>query len=264
MSLLGDIRNQKHKPDHARGLVHGQPGTGKTTLIGTMAELGPMLYMYVKGEEGIGSLTGIKGEENLTVHRLGSLTGNPVQEVEAFYYDLLSGDHEYVTVAIESVSALQSMVKKHLLRQPFDEPARERPATDYAFWGALNDWFTDFFTFWFGLASSTNKRPVHVVMTSQTKATDDAEGQAKMQPDLNRGPLGPALTRPDQILYTHMTEDPEDWEKQLHVVRLKPSDSVAAKTRCAPEVAERLPEVMGTQNRPNLPAYLRLAGVAGV
>jgi len=260
MSLLGDISGQKYVPDHARILIHGQPGTGKTTLSGTIAELGKTLYLYVAGEEGVNSLAGSPHSKNLIMHKVRN-----VREFEVLWSDLHKGDHAYDCVVIESVSALQTMVKKHLLKHPMDEPyTGDRPATDFAFWGGLGDWFTDFFTFWYGLASSSANRPMHVVMTSQTKTLDDLEGDAKMQPDLHKTPLAAAISRPDQILYTHMIRDPDDFNSQRHVVRIKPSDKVTAKTRCDPELSEQLPSVIGIKNTPTLPAYLREVGVAGL
>lgn len=266
MSLLNDVEDKPVESDYARTLIHGQPGTGKTTLASSMAEVGKMLYMYVPGEEGIGSLKGVEYEENITLHRLGSLTGDPIDEVEKLYWDLYKGDHEYVTVAIDSVSALQTLLFKKLMGLPFDRPIdrAERPATDFAFWGAVRDWFTDFFTFWYGLASQSNTRPIHVVMTSQTKSLDDMEGNERMQPDLVKGGLSSATTRSDQIVYTHMKPDPEDFEKQKPVVRILPSSTIVAKTRCAASVAESLPPIMGLRSRATLPKYLRILKTAGV
>lgn len=255
MSLLGDIRSQKFVPDKGRVLIHGQPGTGKTTLAASIAKFGRTLFLYVPGEEGIGSLNGHEHEDNLIIHRLGS-----IEELTSLYTEFHKGDHDFDAVVIDSVSALQTMWKKHLLRLPMDEPAKERPATDYAFWGALADGFTDFFTFWYGLASSTANTPIHVVMTSQTKALEDAAGDAKMQPDLHKGPLAPAVSRSDHILYTHMIEDDEDWEKQKHAVRLKASHDVVAKTRCAAAVYEKIPAVSDSIS---LPGYLKTVGAAG-
>lgn len=256
MSLLGNIRNQEYVPDKARVLIHGQPGTGKTTLAGSIASVGPTLFVYVPGEEGIGSLNGHKFEDNLVRHRLES-----IPQLHELYEDFYKGEHDFDAVVIDSVSALQTLWKKYLLGQPMDSPAKDRPSTDYAFWGALADGFNDFFTFWYALASSKANRPVHVVMTSQTKALDDAEGESKMQPDLHKGPLAPALSRSDQILYTHMQDHPDDWDKQQHAVRLKPGSGVTAKTRCSREIAEKLPDVATNMT---LPGYLKNVGVAGL
>jgi hypothetical protein len=251
MGLLDNIHDEKPQDDCARTLIHGQPGTGKTSLAATMAELGKTLFLYVPGEEGIGSLRGVDHEDNLTTHRLSS-----IRELDDIYIELFKGDHSFDVVVLDSVSALQTMWKKALLGLPLDAPARERPSTDYSFWGALVDGFTDFFTYWYALAGANNIRPVHVAMTSQTKMLDDSEGSGKMQPDLHKGPLGAAVSRPDQILYTHMVADPEDFEKQRHVVRIKPSASVVAKTRCSPQVYGGLPEVLGLRGRVTLPKYL--------
>ncbi len=267
MSLLDDIsaNTTEFAPDHARVMIHGRSGTGKTTLASSIAELGKTLFVYVPGEEGINSINGLAWEKNIIPHKLGS-KGHPILEVESLYASFLKGEHDYTAVAFDSASALQTLWKKHLLGIPLDSPsdAAKRPATDFTFWGQVRDTFTDFFTFWYGLASSTAAKPVHVVMTSQTNALDDVEGATKMQPDLHKGPLAAALSRPDQIMYTHMMRDPDNFEKQKYVVRIKPSDKVEAKTRCSADISEALPEIIGLKKRATLKDYLSVVGVAGL
>lgn len=268
MTLLGDITADGASgfpPDHARILIHGRSGTGKTTLASSIAEVGKTLFIYVPGEDGINSINGLPWMDNVVPHRLGSKK-HPIIEMEELYSSFLKGEHDFDAVCFDSVSALQTLWKKHLLRIPLDAPmeAAKRPATDFVFWGQVRDTFTDFFTFWYGLASSTAKKPVHVVMTSQTNALDDVEGATKMQPDLHKGPLAAALSRPDQILYTHMMRDPENFDKMKHVVRIKPSDKVDAKTRVAADIADGLPEVIGIKKRATLADYLSVVGVAGL
>ena len=258
MSVLDNIRDNKPEPDHGRVLLHGQPGTGKTTLASSIAkdrEDGSVLFIYVPGEEGINSLNGVEWESALKRHRLSS-----IDELREIYWALRKEDHGFDAVVLDSVSALQEMWKRdlHGLAQDDPVPSSKRPAKEFGFWGALKDEFIDFFTFWYGLASSTREHPLHVVMTSQTKSLEDATGQQKMQPDLNSGPLGAAVSRADYILYTYMDDDPDDMEKQIHHVRLKPSFDIMAKTRGYN--ARRLPE---TSTDISLPGYLKALGVAG-
>lgn len=255
MSLLGDIRSQEVVPDKGRVLIHGQPGTGKTDLSATVAKFGKTFFGYFQGEEGMSTLNGHSQYDNLVIHRVES-----IPELEQLYADFRTGDHDFDCLVFDGLSALQTMWKKHLLGQPMDEPARDRPATDFAFWGALRDGFNDFLTFYYSLASHRAKRSIHVIMTAQTKMLEDATGDVKMQPDLHKGPLASAVSRPDHILYTFMREDPDDWEKQQHAVRLKPSHDVIAKIHAPRNVAEKLDDVVTDIS---LSGFLKAVGAAG-
>lgn len=261
MTMLDDVRKNASKPQahHGKALLHGLPGTGKTQAAGTIAGLGDTLFLYVRGEEGINTLTDHENADNLTIHQVAS-----VKEMDEIQNELALGGHGFKGVAIDSVSAYQTMVSKWLLGLPQDAPAKDRPATDYTYWGQLRDYFTDFFTFWYGLAnSSRGEDAMHVVMTAQTKMLEDATGEERMQPELFKGPLAAAVSRSDLICYMHMGADPEDMGKQRHLVRVKPSAYVVAKTRCSPDTYDKLPEVLGTNSRFTLPKFFRALHVAG-
>lgn len=243
--------------DKARVLLHGQAGTGKTSLAGSMAEVGKVLYIYVPGEEGINSLVGIKGEDNVSLLRV-----EKIADLDSTFIELLKGDHDFNTVCVDSVSAMHPMVGKYLLGLPHDAPSPAFEGRGFGFWGDLGNWFTDFFTNWYSLASRDRSKSINVVMTSQTKSREqDGSDVERMMPDLSKTALAAALSRPDYIFYTHMAPDDEDFEKFRHVVRVKPSDEIAAKVRCTPEKYDKLPDVLGKTNRVTLPQILKTLGV---
>ena len=66
------------------------------------------------------------------------------------------------------------------------------------------------------------------------------------------------MSRADYILYTYMDDDPDDINRQIHHVRLKPAYDIMAKTRGY--AARKLPE---TTTDISLPGYLKALGVAG-
>lgn len=256
-----DLKNLKTPDalggDKARVLMHGQAGTGKTSLAGSMAEVGKLLYTYVPGEEGINSLVGIKGQKNISLLRI-----EKVADFEELFLDLLAGGHGFNTVCIDSVSALHPMVGKYLLGLPHDAASPAFEGRGFGFWGDLGNWFTDFFTKWYALASRERTDPLNVVMTSQTKSRDqDGSDTDRMMPDLSKTALAAALSRPDYIFYTHMAQDEDDYDKFRHVVRVKPADNIAAKIRCTPDQYEKLPDVLGKKNRVTLPQILSTLGV---
>src|SRR5699024_9526656 len=86
------------------------------------------------------------------------------------------GDHDFNARVLDSLTSIQKMTMRFLLGH--DETAvREikqgtAPA-DIRTWGQALDIMIDTATFWFGLADGDRKKPMHVVMTAQTKITED-------------------------------------------------------------------------------------------
>lgn len=232
--------------------------THNTSVAATVAELGRTLFLFPPKAEGIGSLDGVEHADNLVIQPIKSLPW-----MDEVFWELDAGDHDFDCVVVDEVSMLQEIVKRHVLRLGDNDPMPSSLPTAYNdYWGPIGNWFTDFFTYWYGLASPDKKRPMHVVMTTHTKAQDDVEGNQLLQPDLHKGPLNMALKVPDQILYTFVGSDEEDLNdlEMRYMVRVKPSHTIKAKTRCSPERAAALPAVLGVNNRFTLPNYLRVTG----
>lgn len=244
--------------DHARVLVHGVPGSGKTTLLGSMATAGPMLYLYFAGEEGIGSLRGIEGAENIDLVRVTNLT-----EITEITRMLVKGDHPYVTIGVDSVSALQQMWMDDLLKKGGFAVRRSQATKDFDFWGTVKEGLEEFFTFWYGLADHGRAKPLHVVMTAQTEERE-FNGETKFVPFLQGKAWKTLLARADHIYYTHLTENENDFEKYDHVVRVKPSAHVYAKLRVPPHIGEKVPDVVGRNSRMILPKFLAQIGTPGL
>lgn len=262
---LSKLKTPKSHAPRGRVLVHGHAGTGKSSLLASLASLGPMLYIYFPGEEGISSLTGHEHEDNIRLHKV----TDPDDLSDDLYPQFLKGSHDFASIGIDSVTALQSLKAKSLLNQPLDGPAEFRPQRDYDFWNDMASWFNDFFTFFYGLADAGRNRPVHVAMTAQTafKESED-ESESKMYPDLFKGPRAPALRVPDHILYTFLEEDEDvdlgDDEGTTHAVRIKASPLVSAKIHAGRKVADKLPPVLGRDSPLQLPTLLKALGASGV
>ena len=188
--------------DYGRWMIHGPQGSGKTTLAATIAECGKTLFVDMNGEKGIRSFKGAPFAGNITVVRPSSVT-----QLDDLYWRLAKGDHEFACVVLDSITGVQKMTMRFLLGH--DESAvREirkgvAPA-DMRTWGQALDVMVDTATYWYGLADGDRKKPMHVVMTAQTKIKEGDEltgGAVSLTPDVQKGALSIVLATPDYILY---------------------------------------------------------------
>ncbi len=167
--LLEGMGLDEIRPDYGKWLIHGPQGSGKSTLAATLAEIGPMYFIDLTGEKGVQSFLGMPGTQNIKVKRPSS-----IQELDDIYWALATGNHPYVSVVIDSLTSVQKMAMRFMLGH--DETAvreirRGTAPADQRTWGQTLDIMTDLAIFWYGLADANRPKPMHVVMTAQTKIT---------------------------------------------------------------------------------------------
>lgn len=253
--------------DYGRWLIHGPQGSGKTTLAGTIAEVGPTLFIDLNGEKGIRSIQGGPFSKNISVVRPPSVTA-----LDDVFWTLAREKHPYKAVVIDSVTALQKMTMRYLLGH--DETAvREikqgtAPA-DIRTWGQALDVMTDTATFWFGLADAQRERPLHVVMTAQTKVTDDEDGNSRRIPDVQRGALSIMLAAPDYIVYTDVEENMDHLSDESlppfhHIVRFGSNPDYRIKARLPHHLRGKIPAVLGRKQPVSLATLSRVLGIGGI
>lgn len=254
--------------DWGRWLIHGPQGSGKTTLASTIAELGKTLFIDLVAERGVRSFRGTPWAENIEVIRPKSVT-----DLDDIFWALASGKHDFKAVVLDSLTATQKMTMRYLLGH--DETAvREirkggAPA-DQRTWGQALDVMTDTATFWYGLADAGRERPMHVVMTAQTKIIDDEQtGMSAHVPDVQKGALSISLAAPDYILYTFAEENPDAISDDTlppvnHVVRFGANPEYRTKARLPYHLRGKMPAVIGRKNPPSLAALSKVLGVGGV
>jgi hypothetical protein len=256
------------KEDFGRWLIHGPQGTGKTTLASTIAECGKTLFIDLTGEKGVRSFKGAPYAKNIEVIRPTSVTA-----LDDVYWALDGGDHEYKAVVLDSLTAVQKMAMRYLLGH--DETAvREikqgtAPA-DMRTWGQALDVMTDTATFWFGLADGNRDRPLHVVMTAQTKVTEDeVSGNRWRTPDVQKGALSITLAAPDYIVYTDVEENldavgDDSLAPFHHIVRFGANPEYRTKARLPHRLWDKMPSVIGRgTSAPNLTTLSRVLGIGG-
>lgn len=254
--------------DYGRWLIHGPQGSGKTTLASTIAECGRTLFVDLVGEKGTRSFQGAPYASNIEVARPASITA-----MDDLFWWLNSEPHDYKAVVIDSLTSVQKMTMRYLLGH--DETAvREikqgtAPAS-FQTWGQSLDVMVDTATFWFGLADGQRERPMHVVMTAQTKITEDEDsGITTRVPDVQKGALSITLAAPDYIVYTDVEENMDALSDDSlppvnHIARFGSHPGYRTKARLPHTMRGKVPPIIGRKSSPNLTGLSRVLGIGGV
>lgn len=254
--------------DRGRWLIHGPQGAGKTTLASTIAGAGKTLFVDFTGEKGIRSFQGAPYAKNITVARPDSITA-----LDDLFWALDKGDHDFNAVVLDSLTSIQKMTMRYLLGH--DETAvREikqgtAPA-DIRTWGQALDIMIDTATFWYGLADGDRKKPMHVVMTAQTKITEDEDsGTTTRTPDVQKGALSITMAAPDYIVYADVEENMDalgdDSEPPVrHIVRFGSHPGYRTKARLPHNLRGKVPPILGRKTPANLVNLSRVLGIGGV
>lgn len=255
--------------DCGRWLIHGPQGSGKTTLAATIAEAGPTLFIDLNGEKGIRSIQKTPWGKNLQVVRPSSVTA-----LDDVFWTLNKGGHGYRAVVIDSLTALQKMTMRYLLGH--DETAvreikKNTAPADIRTWGQSLDVMTDTATFWYGLADSQRSDPMHVVMTAQTKITeDDLNGGSKTRtPDVQKGALSITLAAPDYVVYTDVEENMDHLADESlppvhHIVRFGSDPDYRIKARLPYDLRGKIPAVLGRKQPVSLYTLSGVLGIGGI
>lgn len=268
---LGGV--QLHSPDempadYGRWLIHGPQGSGKTTLASSLAQLGKTLFIDLTGEKGIRAFAGAPYEKNITIARPESVTA-----LDDVFWELDKGSSGFDAVVVDSLTGVQKMTMRYL--QGHSETAvreiRQGAApTQIQTWGQSLEVMQDLATFWHGLADGNREKPMHVVMTAQTRIREDeVEGTKTRHPDVQPGALSIVRSTPDYILYTEEEEDhenvTEDGEPSIrHVVRFGPHPGYQTKARIPYNLRGKLPAVIGRgKNPPDLAQLSRVLQIGG-
>jgi len=277
-----DLMGMEDVPeDYGRWLIHGPQGSGKTTLASTLAALGPMLYIDLVGEKGIRSFKGAPYADNITVVRPNSIT-----KLDELFWALDKGDAKdaegrpFVSVCVDSLTSVQKMAMRFMLghsETAVREIVKGNNPADQRTWGQTLDIMTDMATFWYGLADGNRARPMHVVMTAQTKVVDDEITLTTTRtPDVQRGALSITLASPDYIIYAEEEEDLDNADDDgnvptRYVLKFGGHPGYRTKARIPVPLRGKLPSVIGrawdekanAYKSPDLAQLSRILGIGG-
>lgn len=253
--------------DYGRWLIHGPQGSGKSTLAATIAEVGKTLFIDLTGEKGIRSIQGSPAAANIDVIRPSSVT-----ELDDLYWALADGKHDYEAVVIDSLTALQKMSMRFILGHSETAVKEIRQGTspaDMRSWGQTLDIMTDTAVFWYGMADANRAKPLHVVMTAQTKMLEDEDtGNIHRSPDVQKGALSILLAAPDYVVYTDTEENLDHLSDESlppvhHIVRFGANPAYRTKARLPYKLRGKMPSVLGRKQPVSLMSLSRILGIGG-
>lgn len=149
------IKDVKDASPYARVLVYGRNKTGKTVFASTW----PKVLIVDIDEEGTRSAR--KGAKVIEVRSF--------DEVAAVYWYLKAGNHEFETVAIDTITALHASAMRKVMGEAEDrDPTREKSTPDRRIWGRANQLVND-------LIMDFRNLQMHVVFLSQERVIDDED-----------------------------------------------------------------------------------------
>lgn len=254
--------------DYGRFLLHGSQGSGKSFLGSTIAALGRTLFVDMRGERGPRSFIGTPWAKNIQVIRPKS-----IQQLDELFYALDRGEGDFKAVVLDSLTGVQKMTMRFLLGHS-ETAVREigqgvAPA-DQRTWGQALDIMSDIPTFWYSLADAERPHPMHVVLTAQTKVTEDeVNNQTTRTIDVQRGAQSITLASPDYVLFCEAEKDFDNTDDEgnpaeRHVARFGNDIEYRIKARVPAHLHGRIPAVLGRKAPLSLVSLGTTLGIGGM
>lgn len=254
--------------DYGRFLLHGSQGSGKTYLASTIAALGKTLLVDMRGERGTRSFAGTPWAKNIQVIRPKS-----IQQLDDIFYALDKGEGGFQSVILDSLTGVQKMTMRFLLghsETAVREIAQGVAAADQRTWGQALDIMSDIPTFWYSLADAERANPMHVILTAQTKVTqDEINNSISRTIDVQRGAQSITLAAPDYVMFCESESDYDNADDEgnpaeRHVARFGNDVEYRIKARVPAHLHGRIPPVLGRKAPLSLVSLGRTLGIGGI
>jgi hypothetical protein len=185
---------------YLRVLLYGRNKQGKTRTA--VAAPNPLIIDI--NEHGTRSVRSYKGAKVFHV--------NKWEDITWAYWMLREGDHDYQTVVLDTVTAMQHLCMRHVLGSQEDrDPNREPSMPDRRSWGKLGELMKPIFLEFRNL-------PMHVVFVAQERRIEDEdEATVEHTPDLSpsvRGVLTGAVDIIGRVYQAQVRTVPKGKKKE--------------------------------------------------
>ena len=184
-SRIADVRSRiipvKQATPHVKVLLYGKNGKGKTRTAATA----PRPLLIDINEKGTKS---IRNYPDVEVFPAATW-----EDIHYAYWFLRSGEHEYESVVIDTITMMQDVCLKQVLREAEDrDPAKDPAVASQRDWGKLAQLMkTQLLQF--------RNLPLHLVLVAQERSVDNEEGETERVPDLSPGSRATATACVDFI-----------------------------------------------------------------
>lgn len=165
---------------YVKVLLYGRNGKGKTRTAAT----GPKPLIADINEKGTKSI------RNYDAH---VFHVKAWEDVVYLYWFLKQGDHDFETVVLDTLTALQNMCIAHVLKESEDRDPNKDPHTmSMREWGKVGELMKP-------LLLNFRNLPMHVVFVAQERSVDNEEGESEKVPDLSPASRATAMSSVDII-----------------------------------------------------------------
>lgn len=214
------LEKPKEQTPHVNILVYGRPSVGKTTLAGSADAVPAMRkVLFVDAEAGTLSLR--KTAYNVDVVKI-----HEWNQVSELYSALLAGGHGYGTVVMDSLTELQELNMKAVMKTMKEDPdngERDADVPSMLEWNKSGKHIKNMIRLFRNL-------PMNVIFTALMKEDRDTKtGTVMKLPDLPGKLAHRVAALFDIVLYYTVIEAEEGGEK--HVVASQPGTNTVAKNR---------------------------------
>jgi hypothetical protein len=206
---------------HLKVLIYGRNGTQKTRTAATA----PKVLIVDVDEKGTKSARKIKGAKVIQVKSW--------NDIVYVYWYLKAGNHKHESVVIDTITGMQNVCMKHVLKEAEDrDPDKDPKTATMRDWGKLAQLMKE------ELLNYRNL-PMHVIFLAQERTVDDPDNETTERvPDLSPGTratatacvdiIGRIYQREVRVVSKTKKKEVKGWEARLLV---GPHDEYTTKDR---------------------------------
>lgn len=160
---------------HLKVLVYGRNGHGKTRFACTA----PRPLLLDMNERGTRSVRKYPGVKVIKIKRWA--------EISYVYWYLKEGNHPYESVILDTLTGMQGICIKQILKEGEDrDPSKDPKTMSQREWGKLAELMKE-------QVLNYRNLPLHCIFTAQERVVDDPETESRERvPNLSPGSRGPA------------------------------------------------------------------------